>query len=120
MTSPRFGAVLNWLKEYWEWAATGVVVLFAFALGRGGRKIDLKFVENKEKEIDIIQAASEKELAGTIAATEKHVEEILNTHAETFEKLKQAEDDRDRLMQELVDNPSAIDRKLNELGIKEV
>jgi len=116
----RFGAVLNLLKEYWEWAVTGVVVLFAFLLGRRGKVGSDKRTELKQKESDILETASEKELAGTTAAGEKHVEEILNTHAEAFEKLKQAEDDRDRLLQELVDNPSAIDRKLKELGIKEV
>jgi len=120
LTSPRFGVVLNWLKEYWEWVAAGVVALFAFALGRRGRSIDLELAENKNKENDVIQASSEKELAGTIAAGEKHVEEILNTHAEAFEKLKQAEDDRNKLVEELSNDPDAIDKKLKELGIKEV
>ena len=112
--------MLNWLKEYWEWAATGVVVLFAFILGRKGRGVNLEMVETKEKEIDVVNKASEKELAGTTAAGERHVEEILNTHAEAFEKLKQAEEDRDKLVEELTNDPDAIDKKLKELGIKEV
>ncbi len=120
MTSPRYGAVLKWLKEYWEWATAGVVVLFAFMLGRRGRKIDLEFAEIKEKENDIIQSASEKELAGTVAAGEKHVEEIKKTHAEADRRLKQAEEDRNKLVEELANDPDAIDRKLKELGIKEV
>ena len=120
MTSPRFGAVLNWFKKYWEWAATGVVVLFAFVLGRKGRGVNLEMAEVREKEIDIANKASEKELAATKAAAEKHVEEILNTHAEAFEKLKQAEDGKSQLIEELSTNPSSIDEKLKELGIKEV
>ena len=112
--------MLNWFKKYWEWAATGVVVLFAFVLGRKGRGVNLEMAEVREKEIDIANKASEKELAATKAAAEKHVEEILNTHAEASEKLKQAEEDRDKLVEELANDPNAIDNKLKELGIEEV
>ena len=110
----------KWLKKHWEWVAAGVVALFAFALGRNSRKVDLKIVENKEKEIDIIQAANDKELAATQAAGEKHVSEIKNIHAETDQRLKQAEEDKKRLVEELANDPDAIDKKLKELGIKEV
>ena len=110
----------KWFKKHWEWVAAGVVALFAFALGRNSRKVDLKIVENKEKEIDAIQAASEKELAATLAAGEEHVSKIKDIHAETDQRLKQAEEDKRRLVEELATDPDAIDKKLKELGIKEV
>lgn len=120
MTSPRYGVVRKWFKKHWEWVAAGVVALFAFALGRNSRKVDLKIVENKEKEIDAIQAASEKELAATQAAGEEHVSKIKDIHAEADQRLKQAEEDKRRLVEELANDPDAIDKKLKELGIKEV
>lgn len=120
MISLRFGVVLKWLKEYWEWAAAGVVVLFAFILGRKGRGVNLEMAELKEKEIDVLNKASEKELAATKAAADKHVKNIINIHADAEQKLKQAEEDRDKLIQELVDDPNAIDKKIKELGIKEI
>ena len=120
MTSPRYGVVLKWFKDYWEWVAAGVVALFAFALGRKTRSIDLEIAENKEKEIDAIQAAGEKELAATQAAGEEHVSKIKNIHAEADQRLKQAEDDKRKLVEELANDPEAIDKKLKELGIKEI
>ena len=43
-----------------------------------------------------------------------------NELSENTERIKQAENDRDKLVQELVNDPDAIDDKLEEIGIKEI
>jgi chemotaxis response regulator CheB len=112
--------MLNWLKDKWEFVAAGIAVVAVFLLGRKGKSAADRKVELKEKEIDVVNKANEKELAATKAAADKHVKEIINIHADAEQKLKQAEEDRDNLVRELVDDPNAIDEKIKELGIKEI
>lgn len=112
--------MLNWLKDKWEFVAAGIAVVAVFLLGRKGKSASDRKVELKEKEIDVVNQANEKELAATKAAADKHVKEIINIHADAEQKLKQAEEDRDNLVRELVDDPNAIDKKIKELGIKEI
>jgi len=112
--------MLNWLKDKWEFVAAGIAVVAVFLLGRKGKSASDRKVELKEKEIDVVNQANEKELAATKAAADKHVKEIINIHADAEQKLKQAEEDRDNLVQEMIDDPNAIDKKIKELGIKEI
>ena len=112
--------MLNWLKDKWEYAAALLGIVAVFLLGRKGKSAADRKTELKEKEIDVANKANEKELAATKAAADKHVKEIINIHADAGQKLKQAEEDRDKLVQELVDDPNAIDKKIKELGIKEI
>jgi len=112
--------MLDWLKREWEYAVALLGIVFVFLLGRRGKSAADRKIELKEKEIDVANKANEKELAATKAAADKHVKEIINIHADAGQKLKQAEEDRDKLVQELVDDPNAIDKKIKELGIKEI
>ena len=79
MTLPRFGEVLKKLKKYWQWAATGVVVLLAFILGRRGKSSAVRSAKDiaalKNKEIEIINKSNEKEEARKMAARNKLIEE---------------------------------------------
>lgn len=112
--------MLNWLRDKWEFVAAGIAVVAVFLLGRKGKNAADRKTELKEKEIDVANKANEKELAATKAAADKHVKEIINIHADAGQRLKQAQEDRDKLVQELVDDPNAIDKKIKELGIKEI
>lgn len=112
--------MLNWLKREWEYAVALLGIVAIFLLGRKGKNAADRKTELKEKEIDVANKANEKELAATKAAADKHVKEIINIHADAEQKLKQAQEDRDKLVQELVDDPNAIDKKIKELGIKEI
>ena len=112
--------MLIWLKDKWEYVAALLGIAAVFLLGRRGKNAADRKTDLKEKEIDIVKQASEKELAATKAAGEKHVREIKNIHADAELKLKQAEENRDDLVQELLNNPDAIDEKIKDLGIKEV
>ena len=110
--------MLNWLKDKWEFVAAGLTVVFVFLLGRRGKSASDRKTELKNKENEIIKASGDKELTAVKAAGEKHVKELKNIHAESEQRLKQAESDK--LIEEFVNDPDAIDDKLEEIGIKEI
>lgn len=128
MISPRFGEVLNWLKKHWKRAAAGVVVLFAFILGRRGRNSAIRsakdIAELKNKEIEIINKSNEKEEAKKMAA----VERLLLEQGKLREEFLKAQTDLEREnAQRKIDllnsaeSSDEIDKiLLSEFGIKEI
>ena len=128
MISPRFGEVLNWLKKYWKRAAAGVVVLFAFILGRRGRNSAIRsakdIAELKNKEIEVINNSNEKEEAKKMAA----VERLLLEQGKLREEFLKAQTDLEREnAQRKIDllnsaeSSDEIDKiLLSEFGIKEI
>ena len=112
--------MLDWLKREWEYAVALLGIVAVFLLGRRGKSASDRKTELKNKENEIIKAAGDKELAAVQAAGEKHVKELKNIHAESEQRLKQAENDRNKLIEELVNDPDAIDDKLEKIGIKEI
>ena len=120
--------MLNWLKKHWKRAAAGVVVLFAFILGRRGRNSAIRsakdIAELKNKEIEIINKSNEKEEAKKMAA----VERLLLEQGKLREEFLKAQTDLDReITQRKIDllnsaeSSDEIDKiLLSEFDIKEI
>ena len=118
MTLRRFGVVLNWIKEQWEWVVAGLVTLLAFVIGRKGKQAAKDEAKLKEEEIKIIQYAAEKEAKKKSEALEKYLRET----ARLREEYKNAETSlvRDTAQRKLEllelakEDPDAIDKILME------
>lgn len=118
MTLQRFGAVLNWIKEQWEWVVAALVAILAFVVGRRGKQAAKQEVELKEKEIEIINEASEKEAKKKSEALEKYLRET----AKLREEYKDAETSLEKetaqrkleLLELAKEDPDAIDKILME------
>ena len=118
MTLRRFGVVLNWIKEQWEWVVAALVTILAFVLGRRGKQAAKEEVELKEKEIEVINYASEKEAKKKSEALEKYLRET----ARLREQYKSAETSLEKetaqrkleLLELAKEDPDAIDRILME------
>ena len=114
----RFGVVLNWIKEQWEWVVAGLVTILAFVLGRKGKQAAKDEVELKEKEIEVINYASEKEAKKKSEALEKYLRET----ARLREEYKSADTSLEKetaqrkleLLELAKEDPDAIDRILME------
>ena len=118
MTLQRFGVVLNWIKEQWEWVVAALVTILAFVLGRKGKQAAKDEVKLKEEEIKIIQYAAEKEAKKKSEALEKYLRET----ARLREQYKSAETSLEKetaqrkleLLELAKEDPDAIDRILME------
>ena len=118
MTLQRFGAVLNWIKEQWEWVVAALVAILAFVVGRRGKQAAKEEAELKEKEIEVINYASEKEAKKKSEALEKYLRET----AKLREDYKNAETSLEKdtaqrkleLLELAKEDPDAIDRILME------
>lgn len=118
MTLQRFGVVLNWIKEQWEWVVAALVTILAFAIGRRGKQAAKDEVELKEKEIKTIQYAAEKEAKKKSEALEKYLRETARLReeyksAETFLK-KETAQRKLELLELAKEDPDAIDKILME------
>ena len=118
MTLQRFGAVLNWIKEQWEWVVAALVAILAFVVGRRGKQAAKEEVKLKEKEIEVINYASEKEAKKKSEALEKYLRET----AKLREEYKNAETSLEKetaqrkleLLELAKEDPDAIDKILME------
>ena len=118
MILQRFGVVLNWIKEQWEWVVAGLVTVLAFVIGRKGKQAAKDEAKLKEEEIKIIQYAAEKEAKRKTEALEKYLRET----ARLREEYKNAETSlvRDTAQRKLEllelakEDPDAIDKILME------
>ena len=118
MTLRRFGVVLNWIKEQWEWVVAALVTILAFVLGRKGKQAAKDEVKLKEKEIEVINYASEKEAKKKSEALEKYLRET----AKLREEYKKAETSLEKetaqrkleLLELAKEDPDAIDKILME------
>ena len=118
MTLRRFGVVLNWIKEQWEWVVAALVTILAFVLGRKGKQAAKDEVKLKEEEIKIIQYAAEKEAKKKSEALEKYLRET----ARLREQYKSAETSLEKetaqrkleLLELAKEDPDAIDKILME------
>ena len=118
MTLQRFGAVLSWIKEQWEWVVAALVTILAFVVGRRGKQAAKEEVELKEKEIEVINYASEKEAKKKSEALEKYLRET----AKLREEYKSAETSLEKetaqrkleLLELAKEDPDAIDKILME------
>lgn len=118
MTSRRFGVVLKWIKEKWEWVVAALVAILAFALGRRGKQAAKEEVELKNKEIEIIQEASAEEDKRKQVALERYLRET----AKLREQYKSAETSLEKdtaqrkleLLELAKEDPDAIDKILME------
>ena len=118
MTLRRFGVVLNWIKEQWEWVVAALVTILAFVVGRRGKQAAKEEVKLKEKEIEVINYASEKEAKKKSEALEKYLRET----AKLREQYKSAETSLEKetaqrkleLLELAKEDPDAIDRILME------
>lgn len=67
----------NWIKDKWELAASGLVVLFVFILGRKSKEKQVEVAEAtaeaKEKEIEVIEEISAEEKLRLAKAHQKYV-----------------------------------------------
>jgi len=110
--------VRKWFKKHWEWVAAGVVALFAFLLGRRGRKLDDEFVKNKEKEIDIIEQSAEEEDAKKKEALERFLHEQKKLREEynkaQTELQRETAQRKIELLEAAKENPEEIDKILME------
>ena len=110
--------VLNWIKEQWEWVAAALVTILAFVIGRRGKQAAKDEVEIKEKEIDILNYASEKEAKKKSEALEKYLRETARLReeyksAETSLK-KETAQRKLELLELAKEDPDAIDKILME------
>lgn len=110
--------VLNWIKEQWEWVVAGLVTILAFVLGRKGKQAAKDEVKLKEREIEVINYASEKEAKKKSEALEKYLRET----ARLREQYKSAETSLEKdtaqrkleLLELAKEDPDAIDKILME------
>ena len=110
--------VLNWIKEQWEWVTAALVTILVFAIGRRGKQAAKDEVEIKEKEIDILNYASEKESKKKSEALEKYLRETARLReeyksAETSLK-KETAQRKLELLELAKEDPDAIDKILME------
>ena len=109
---------MDWLKDKWEWVVAGLVAILAFFLGRRGKQAAKDEVELKQKEIEIIEHASEEEAKRKSEALEKYLRET----AKLREDYKNAETSLEKdtaqrkleLLELAKEDPDAIDRILME------
>ena len=118
MTLQRFGVVLNWIKEQWEWVVAALVTILAFVIGRRGKQAAKDEVELKEKEIEVVNYASEKEAKKKSEALEKYLRETARLReeyksAETSLK-KETAQRKLELLELAKEDPDAIDKILME------
>ena len=110
--------VLNWIKEQWEWVVAGLVTILAFVLGRKGKQSAKDEVKLKEKEIEVINYASEKEAKKKSEALEKYLRETARLREEYKSAETSLEKDTAQRKLELLElakeDPDAIDRILME------
>ena len=110
--------MLNWIKEQWEWVVAGLVTILAFVLGRKGKQAAKDEVKLKEREIEVINYASEKEAKKKSEALEKYLRET----ARLREQYKSAETSLEKdtaqrkleLLELAKEDPDAIDKILME------
>lgn len=118
MTLRRFGVVLNWIKEQWEWVVAALVTILAFVVGRRGKQAAKEEVKLKEKEIEVINYASEKEAKKKSEALEKYLRETARLREEYKKAETSLEKDTAQRKLELLElakeDPDAIDRILME------
>ena len=118
MTLQRFGVVLNWIKEQWEWVVAALVTILAFVLGRKGKQAAKDEVKLKEKEIEVINYASEKEAKKKSEALEKYLRETARLREDYKNAETSLEKDTAQRKLELLElakeDPDAIDRILME------
>tara|TARA_R100000734_G_C3235788_1_gene42158 strand:- start:103 stop:459 length:357 start_codon:yes stop_codon:yes gene_type:complete len=110
--------VLNWIKEQWEWVVAGLVTILAFVIGRKGKQAAKDEVELKEKEIEVVNYASEKEAKKKSEALEKYLRETARLReeyksAETSLK-KETAQRKLELLELAKEDPDAIDKILME------
>ena len=118
LTLRRFGVVLNWIKEQWEWVVAALVAILAFVLGRRGKQAAKEEVELKEKEIEVINYASEKEAKKKSEALEKYLRETAKLREE-YQKAetsleKETAQRKLELLELAKEDPDAIDKILME------
>jgi len=118
LTLQRFGVVLNWIKEQWEWVVAALVTILAFVIGRRGKQAAKDEVELKEKEIEVVNYASEKEAKKKSEALEKYLRETARLReeyksAETSLK-KETAQRKLELLELAKEDPDAIDKILME------
>ena len=110
--------LMNWLKEKWEWVVAGLVAILAFALGRRGKQAAKEEVELKNKEIEIVNEASEEEAKRKSQALEKYLRETAKLREEYKKAETSLEKDTAQRKLELLElakeDPDAIDRILME------
>ena len=110
--------MLNWIKEQWEWVVAGLVTILAFVIGRKGKQAAKDEVELKEKEIEVVNYASEKEAKKKSEALEKYLRETARLReeyksAETSLK-KETAQRKLELLELAKEDPDAIDKILME------
>ena len=118
MTLRRFGVVLNWIKEQWEWVVAALVAILAFVLGRRGKQAAKDEVELKEKEIEVIEYSSQIKEKKQKIALEKYLRET----SKLREEYKNAETSLEKetaqrkleLLELAKEDPDAIDKILME------
>ena len=118
MTLQRFGVVLNWIKEQWEWVVAALVTILAFVIGSRGKQAAKDEVKLKEEEIKIINKASAEEEKKKQIALETYLREtakLREDYKNAKTSLQQETAQRKLELLELAkEDPDAIDRILME------
>ena len=118
MTLQRFGAVLNWIKEQWEWVVAFLVATLAFVIGRRGKVAAKEEVKLKEKEIEVINEATEIQDEKKKIALEKYLRETAKLREEYKDAESSLEQETAQRKLELLElakeDPDAIDKILME------
>jgi len=118
LTLQRFGAVLNWIKEQWEWVVAFLVATLAFVIGRRGKAAAKEEVKLKEKEIEVINEATEIQDEKKKIALEKYLRETAKLREEYKDAETSLEQETAQRKLELLelakDDPDAIDKILME------
>ena len=118
MTLQRFGAVLNWIKEQWEWVVAFLVATLAFVIGRRGKAAAKEEVKLKEKEIEVINEATEIQDEKKKIALKKYLRETAKLREEYKDAESSLEQETAQRKLELLelakDDPDAIDKILIE------
>lgn len=110
--------IFNWIKEQWEWVVAVLVAILAFVVGRRGKQAAKEEVELKEKEIEVINEATEIENKKKELALEKYLRETVKLREEYKDAETSLEKETAQRKLELLElakeDPDAIDKILME------
>ena len=113
-----------WCVAHWKWLAFSIVSLISFLVGYSKARewkilaTDAKLNYKKEKEI--IERLGEKQIEENLAHVEARDKAHENNVLSFEKKMKELKRERiRRMLQDSTDDPEAINRYLEEMGIEE-
>ena len=112
---------IEWFKKNWKWLL-GILCtlgLFEFVRGIVGIMTNKKLDQLEEQKMDVMEHAGEVGIEETKLAGDTRADSMKNAQSKADKALDNAEKEKQVREHDLVDEPSKIDKELNQFGISE-